>query len=72
MDGLPGGTGQAPTFTRSSPPPPDAPAPTERLRFRRWCADDAPVILELYSRPEVYRFLGAQPRPVLDLDEARA
>lgn len=72
VDGLPDGPGQAATFTRSVPPPPDAPDPTERLSFRRWCADDAAAILDLYSRPAVYRFLGAQPRPVRDLDEARA
>jgi RimJ/RimL family protein N-acetyltransferase len=72
VDGLPGGPGQAAVFTRSTPPPKDAPAPTERLAFRRWHSDDAAAILDLYSRPEVYRFLGAQPRPVLDLDEAQA
>jgi RimJ/RimL family protein N-acetyltransferase len=49
-----------------------APAPTERLAFRPWRSAEAAALLAMYSRPEVYRFLGAQPRPVADLDEARA
>jgi RimJ/RimL family protein N-acetyltransferase len=48
------------------------PPPTARLSFRDWQESDAPVILDLYSRPEVYRFLGSAPAPVADLDEARA
>lgn len=49
---------------------PDVPVPTERLSFRRWRESDAPVILDMYSRREVYRFLGSVPTPVHDLDEA--
>jgi RimJ/RimL family protein N-acetyltransferase len=49
---------------------PDVPEPTRRLSFRRWHESDAPVILDMYSRREVYRFLGSAPRPVHDLDEA--
>ncbi len=48
-----------------------APQPTERLAFRRWSVDDVPTALDIYSRPEVSRFLGAAPRPVEDLEEAR-
>jgi RimJ/RimL family protein N-acetyltransferase len=48
------------------------PPPTARLSFREWEEADAPVILDLYSRPEVYRFLGAAPAPVPDLAQARA
>jgi RimJ/RimL family protein N-acetyltransferase len=48
------------------------PPPTERLSFRDWEDADAPVILDLYSRPDVYRYLGAAPAPVADLAEARA
>jgi RimJ/RimL family protein N-acetyltransferase len=48
----------------------DVPEPTARLAFRRWRESDAPVLLDIYSRREVYRFLGSVPRPVRDLDEA--
>lgn len=48
------------------------PQPSARLSFREWTLADAPVILDLYSRPDVYRFLGATPAPVADLAEARA
>ena len=51
---------------------PDVPDATARLSFRPWRADDAAAFLDMYSRPEVYRFLGARPSPVLDLDEARS
>lgn len=51
---------------------PDVPEPTARLSFRRWRESDAPVLLDMYSRREVYRFLGSVPRPVHDLDEALA
>lgn len=49
---------------------PDVPEPTGRLSFRRWHESDAPVLLDIYSRREVYRFLGSAPRPVHDLEEA--
>jgi RimJ/RimL family protein N-acetyltransferase len=71
VDGLPDGPGQAATFTRSTPAPPDSPPATSRLSFRRWNAADAAVVLDMYSRPEVYRFLGAKPSPIPDLDQAR-
>lgn len=48
------------------------PQSTARLSFREWEDADAPVILDLYSRPEVYRHLGAAPAPVVDLAEAQA
>ena len=51
---------------------PEVPEPTARLAFRRWRESDAPVLLDMYSRREVYRFLGSVPRPVHDLDEALA
>lgn len=49
---------------------PDLPESTARLSFRRWREADARVILDMYSRREVYRFLGSAPMPVHDLDEA--
>jgi RimJ/RimL family protein N-acetyltransferase len=49
---------------------PDVPEPTGRLSFRRWRESDAAVLLDMYSRREVYRFLGSAPVPVHDLDEA--
>jgi RimJ/RimL family protein N-acetyltransferase len=51
---------------------PDLPGPTPRLAFRRWRAADAEAVLDMYSRPEVYRFLGGTPSPVRDLDDARS
>ena len=51
---------------------PEVPEPTTRLAFRRWRESDAPLILDMYSRREVYRFLGSVPMPVHDLDEALA
>ena len=71
VDGLPDGPGQAATFTRSTPAAQDSPPPTSRLSFRRWRPSDAAAVLDIYSRPEVYRFLGANPSPVPDLDGAR-
>ncbi len=50
---------------------PEVPEPTPRLTFRGWRESDAPVLLDMYSRREVYRFLGSVPQPVHDLDEAR-
>lgn len=51
--------------------PPSAPTPTARLAFRPWHDDDAEALLDTYGRPEVYRFLGASPSPVVDVDDAR-
>jgi 2-keto-4-pentenoate hydratase len=50
---------------------PTTPEPTERLHFRQWDAADAEFLLDMYSRPDVYAYLGADPQPVRDLDEAR-
>jgi RimJ/RimL family protein N-acetyltransferase len=44
---------------------------TERLRLRAWTEADAAAVLDTYSRDEVARWLGATPRPCLDLDDAR-
>jgi len=43
---------------------------TERLVVRPWNHDDAEDILDIYSRMEVARWLGATPRPLENLDEA--
>ena len=51
---------------------PEVPERTTRLTFRRWQESDAPLILDMYSRREVYRFLGSVPMPVHDLNEALA
>ena len=63
VDALPG---QAAAFRRT------APAPSQRLAYRTWRADDADWVLDAYGRPEMYRYLGAAPRGLADLDEARA
>jgi RimJ/RimL family protein N-acetyltransferase len=45
---------------------------TERLLLRQWAEADLPAFFDIYSRDEVTRWLGPQPRrPVTDLDEAR-
>ncbi|MEV6596325.1 GNAT family N-acetyltransferase [Actinoplanes sp. NPDC051346] len=45
---------------------------TSRTLLRRWREDDLHAYFEIYSRWEVMRWLGAQPRRVVaDLDEAR-
>ena len=45
---------------------------TERLLLRQWAEADLPAFFDIYSRDEVTRLLGPQPRrPVKDLDEAR-
>lgn len=44
---------------------------TERLGFRRWERGDDHFILEMYGMKEVYQFLGADPVPIKDLEEAR-
>ncbi len=48
------------------------PIRTERLLLRAWTEDDAAAVLDTYSRDEVARWLGATPRPCVDLDDARA
>ena len=48
------------------------PAPvfeTDRLVVRDWAADEAPRLLDMYSRPEVMRYLGS-PTLMASLDEA--
>ena len=47
-------------------------ARTGRLLLRRWEQDDLPAFFDLYSRDEVMRWLGPQPRRALaGPDEAR-
>jgi RimJ/RimL family protein N-acetyltransferase len=43
-----------------------------RLLLREWEDKDADFVLDMYSRPEVFRFLGPNPQPVLDHDGALA
>jgi len=45
---------------------------SERLRLRGWTLDDADVVLDMYSRWEVQRFIGREPRLMRDRDEAVA
>ncbi|MEE8600555.1 GNAT family N-acetyltransferase [Euzebya tangerina] len=45
--------------------------PTERLDFRPWRPDEASVLLDIRSRPEVARWL-ADPNPWTSLDQAAA
>jgi RimJ/RimL family protein N-acetyltransferase len=46
---------------------------TGRLLLRRWEEDDLPAFFDLYSRDDVMRWLGPQPRRALaSPDEARA
>jgi RimJ/RimL family protein N-acetyltransferase len=45
---------------------------TERLRVREWTDDDAPAVLAIYSREEVWRWLGPVPAPTATLADARA
>ncbi|MFC0455280.1 GNAT family N-acetyltransferase [Arthrobacter liuii] len=44
---------------------------TERLILRPWEPDDAGFVLDLYSRWEVQRFIGNQPRIMTSITEAR-
>jgi RimJ/RimL family protein N-acetyltransferase len=45
---------------------------TERLLLRQWAEADLTAFFGIYSRDEVTRWLGPQPRrSVTDLDEAR-
>ncbi|HSN06212.1 MAG TPA: GNAT family N-acetyltransferase [Candidatus Angelobacter sp.] len=52
--------------------PPDAVLRTERLVVRDWRDDEADRMLDMYSRPDVVRFLGSAPTPMRSADEARA
>ena len=45
---------------------------TDRLLLRPWSHDDAEAVLDIYSREDVYRWLGNPPTPCVDLDAARA
>ena len=44
---------------------------TERLVVRDWQDADTPRMFDMYSRPEVMRFLGSVPRPMSSLEAAR-
>jgi RimJ/RimL family protein N-acetyltransferase len=50
---------------------PLVPKPTERLEFRNWDQEDAGTVLGIYSKREVYEFLGTSPSSVNNLDEAK-
>ena len=43
---------------------------TERLVVRDWQPEDAPRMLDMYSRDEVVRFLGSVPTPMTSLQMA--
>jgi RimJ/RimL family protein N-acetyltransferase len=45
---------------------------TARLTVREYAADDAAFVLDMYSRPEVTRYLGGAPRPSNNTDDALA
>ena len=45
---------------------------TERLSLHPWQPDEAEAVLDLYSRWEVMRYLGANPQVLTDLDQAAA
>ena len=51
---------------------PLTPLRTERLLLRAWEESDAEAVLDIYSREDVYRWLGNPPTPCPDLDAARA
>jgi RimJ/RimL family protein N-acetyltransferase len=51
---------------------PEVPESTQRLEFRNWSYDDVPFVLDMYSRPDVCRFIGGNPIPAGDEDEAQA
>ena len=50
----------------------DSPPPTARLAFRTWTHDDVDAFIDMYSREDVYRFLGGSPEAVTDPDVARS
>jgi RimJ/RimL family protein N-acetyltransferase len=43
---------------------------TDRLLVREYSDDDAPFVLDMYSRWEVQQFLGPAPNPLRNIDEA--
>jgi RimJ/RimL family protein N-acetyltransferase len=43
---------------------------TERLLVRDWRDEDAERMLDMYSRPEVVRYLGSSPTPMTSLEQA--
>lgn len=45
---------------------------TERLAIRLYETEDAPFVLDMYSRWEVQRYLGASPKTLQSLAEAHA
>jgi RimJ/RimL family protein N-acetyltransferase len=45
---------------------------TQRLTLRPWTVDDADFLFDLYSRWEVQRFIGREPRVMTDRAEAIA
>ena len=45
-------------------------ATTERLVIRPWTEHDAEALLDIYSRGEVARWLGAEPQALQTLDQA--
>jgi RimJ/RimL family protein N-acetyltransferase len=45
---------------------------SDRLTLRPWRDDDADMVLDLYSRLEVQRYIGAVPRLMEDRDQALA
>src|SRR5437868_7110169 len=44
---------------------------TARLRVREYTAEDAAFVFDMYSRPVVVQYLGAAPKPLESLDQAR-
>ena len=49
-----------------------SPFETERLIVRLYEPNDAPFILDMYSRWEVQRFLGPAPKPMQSIEEAHS
>ncbi len=47
-------------------------AETERVVVRLWRADEAPRMYDMHRRWEVARWLGADPKPMADLEQAQA
>lgn len=45
---------------------------SDRLTYRRWDPSEAQFIYEMYSMPEVYQYLGSDPKPVPSLEKAAA
>ena len=46
-------------------------AATERLVVRPWREGEVALVLDIYRREEVWKWLGTSPRPTTTLDEAR-